>query len=104
MSKAALVYLGLGSNVDAEVNLALGIRELRREYGEVELSAVYRNAAVGFDGDDFLNLVAGFRSDRPAAILCEHIELIHNLADGVAAARSGKHARSTLICCFTMTK
>ena len=75
----ATVYVGLGSNIDPEENLHLGIRELRGRYGELELSAVYRSKAVGFEGDDFLNLVARFESkDTPQAI-CEHIELIHNL-------------------------
>jgi len=75
----ATVYVGLGSNIDPEHNLHLGIRELRDRFGELQLSAVYRSVAVGFEGDDFLNLVAGFESDEPPVVICEHIELIHNL-------------------------
>ena len=59
----AKVYLGLGSNVNPEENLRIGISELGARFGTLELSNVYRNASVGFDGDDFLNLVAGFMSD-----------------------------------------
>ena len=51
----ATVYLGLGSNINAEENLGLAVRELRQRYGELDTSAVYRSAAVGFEGDDFLN-------------------------------------------------
>ena len=76
----AMVYLGLGSNIDPEDNLRLGIRELRRRYGDVEVSKVYRNAAVGFEGDDFLNLVAGFESDEEPAEIVQFIEQIHDLA------------------------
>ncbi len=76
----AAVYLGLGSNIDPESNLHLGIAELRRRYGEIELSAVYRSHAVGFDGDDFLNLVARFESEESPQTICEAIEVIHNLA------------------------
>jgi len=75
----ATVYVGLGSNIDPEHNLHLGIRELRDRFGELRLSAVYRSAAVGFEGEDFLNLVAGFESDDSPAVICEHIELIHNI-------------------------
>ena len=75
----ATVYVGLGSNIDPEDNLHLGIRELRGRYGELELSAVYRSKAVGFEGDDFLNLVARFESKDTPQVICEHIELIHNL-------------------------
>lgn len=75
----ALVYLGLGSNIEPEENLSLAVRELRQKYGELEVSSVYRNAALGFDGDDFLNLVVGFESDEEAAAICDEIERLHNL-------------------------
>ena len=76
----ATVYVGLGSNIDPENNLHLGVRELRERYGELQLSAVYRNRSVGFDGDDFLNLVAEFESDDSPQAICEQIGLIHNLS------------------------
>ena len=74
------VYVSLGSNIDTEANLELGVNELRRRYGNVRLSPVYQNTAVGFEGDDFLNLVAEFESDSSPGAICEEIELIHNLA------------------------
>jgi len=76
----AIVYVGLGSNIDAEQNLRLGLSELRDRYGDVQASAVYRSKAVGFDGDDFLNLVASFESESSPLEICESIELIHNLS------------------------
>jgi 2-amino-4-hydroxy-6-hydroxymethyldihydropteridine diphosphokinase len=50
----------MGSNVEPERNLALATRELHREFPDVEFSPWYRNSAVGFEGADFINLVAGF--------------------------------------------
>ena len=76
----ATVYVGLGSNIDPEDNLHLGIHELRKRFGELQLSAVYRSAAVGFEGPDFLNLVASFESDIAPQAVCDEIEAIHNLA------------------------
>ncbi len=78
--RPARVYLGVGSNIDPEENLRLGLNELRSRYGDLELSAVYRSAAVGFDGDDFLNLVVGLQSHDSAAAICSEIDAIHNLA------------------------
>ena len=46
----------------------------------MELSAVYRSKAIGFEGDDFLNLVARFESNDSPQAICEQIELIHNLS------------------------
>ena len=76
----ARVYLGLGSNIDPEKNLRLGIAELRRRYGDIELSAVYRSPPVGFEGDDFLNLVARLESEESPVSICDEIEVIHNLS------------------------
>lgn len=74
------VYLGLGSNIRPEENLSLGLRELRRLYGDLDVSSVYRSAAVGFEGDDFLNLVLRLRSEETPAEICNEIERLHNLA------------------------
>lgn len=76
----ATVYLGLGSNIDAEENLGLAVRELRQHYGDLHISSVYRSAAAGFDGDDFLNLVVGLRSNESPADICHEIDRLHNLA------------------------
>lgn len=77
---AAKVYLGLGSNIAPEENLALAIRELRWRYGELVISRVYRSAAVGFTGDDFLNLVVGLETSDTASDIHAQVELIHDLA------------------------
>ena len=53
-----IVYLGLGSNVDAQRNIASGIAALKETLEDVRLSQAYRTRAVGFSGDDFVNLVA----------------------------------------------
>ncbi len=66
----AKIYAGLGSNIEPEKNLGIAVRELRKKYGELEVSSVYRSAAVGFDGDDFLNLVVGFRSEEKPLDIC----------------------------------
>jgi len=51
-------YLGLGSNVSARSNIAAGIEALREEFNNVRLSPVYQTPAVGFHGNDFINLTA----------------------------------------------
>ena len=51
-------YLGLGSNRDAEHNIAAGMQALRQAFEAVEVSPVYRSPAVGFEGSDFLNCAA----------------------------------------------
>ena len=63
------VYIGVGSNIDAQQNLTSAIDVLQERMGAVELSCTYRNPPVGFDGDDFLNLVLRLHSDAgPIAV------------------------------------
>lgn len=54
------VYISIGSNIDRDANIRAGVRALRGRFGDLRLSRVYDSAAVGFDGDDFYNLVTGF--------------------------------------------
>ncbi len=76
----ARVYLGIGSNIDAEKNLRLGVCELRSLFGDLAISQTYKSAAVGFDGPDFLNLVVGLDTSETPKAIHEHIEAIHRLA------------------------
>ena len=76
----ATVYLGLGSNISPRENLGMAIRELRSRYGELNISAVYESAPLGFEGANFLNLVVELKSYSSAHSICAEIELIHNLA------------------------
>jgi 2-amino-4-hydroxy-6-hydroxymethyldihydropteridine diphosphokinase len=59
----SIVYLGLGSNIDARSNISSGIDALRQTFGQVECSPVYQTAAFGFEGDDFINLVVRIETD-----------------------------------------
>ena len=61
------VYVGLGSNLERERRIRQAVDELRRSFGEIELSTVYDSVAVGFDGSNFLNLVASFDCDLEVA-------------------------------------
>lgn len=54
------VFVAAGSNIQPEENLAQASRELARAFPDVSFSPWYRNKAVGFEGDDFINFVAGF--------------------------------------------
>jgi len=51
-------YLSLGSNINAEANIILAIEKLQKILDNSEYSSVHQTKAEGFEGDDFLNLVA----------------------------------------------
>lgn len=61
------VYVAAGSNIEPERNLARAVGEIERQFPGVRFSPWYRNTAAGFEGDDFVNLVAGFSTELPLA-------------------------------------
>ena len=58
------VYVAAGSNVAPFVNLPIALRELQKQYPAMRISQAYRNQAVGFIGEDFVNLVVGFSTNH----------------------------------------
>lgn len=65
----AVVYLSLGSNIEPERHLRAAVAALRERFGALRLSRFYRSAAVGFEGEDFLNAAARIETElEPAAL------------------------------------
>ena len=54
------VFVAAGGNIAPAVNLPRALGGLRKAFGELTVSPCYANAAVGFTGEDFHNLVVGF--------------------------------------------
>jgi len=82
----ARIYISLGSNIDAETHLRRGVAALQEHFGNVVLSPVYESEAVGFSGDNFLNLVAGLDTDLPVPAV---VDILHRIEDENGRVRSG---------------
>ena len=52
-----LLTLSVGSNVNPHANIRRAVGMLRARFSELHCSPVYESKAVGFEGDNFLNLV-----------------------------------------------
>ena len=50
-------FLSIGSNINATKNIKFAIKELNLILSNINKSSTYQTKAVGFEGDDFLNLV-----------------------------------------------
>lgn len=72
------IYVSLGTNIDRETNLRAGVAELRHCFGELVLSSVYESEAVGFSGDPFYNMVAGFESDESVEAVAQELHAIED--------------------------
>jgi len=74
----ALIYLSLGSNVEAQRNIEAAMDALADTFGELIISSVYESEAVGFDGDSFYNLVVGIHSDLGVGELSKILKTIED--------------------------
>jgi 2-amino-4-hydroxy-6-hydroxymethyldihydropteridine diphosphokinase len=72
----ARVYVSIGSNIAPAANIRSAVARLRRDYGPLILSPVYESKAVGFEGDNFYNLVAGFDTDDGVTAVDERLRAI----------------------------
>lgn len=70
------VFLSLGSNIDARRHLAAALDALAARFGALALSPVYESPAVGFAGDNFLNLVVGIDTDLAVGALARELRAI----------------------------
>jgi 2-amino-4-hydroxy-6-hydroxymethyldihydropteridine diphosphokinase len=66
-------YVAAGSNVEPIANLRRALDVLATQFRPLRVSRAYRNAAVGFTGDDFVNLVIGFDTGLPVGAVIERL-------------------------------
>jgi 2-amino-4-hydroxy-6-hydroxymethyldihydropteridine diphosphokinase len=74
------VFVGAGSNADPKRALRLGVAELERRFGSLRCSSVYRSAAAGAPGADYLNLVVAVSTELTVDALRETLRAIEALA------------------------
>jgi 2-amino-4-hydroxy-6-hydroxymethyldihydropteridine diphosphokinase len=78
------VFVAGGSNVEPERRLVQAAALLREAFPGASLSSCYRNVAVGFEGPDFLNFVAGFTTEHPVR---EVLLRLHGIEEACGRAR-----------------
>lgn len=85
------VYISIGSNIERAANIRAGVAALCGCFGELVISSVYESQPVGFAGDNFYNLVAGFDTTQDVHVVNEHL---HNIEHHHGRARNGQRFNS----------
>lgn len=88
-------YLCLGSNIEPETNIRFAVRRLRQDFGKIKTSNLYLSKAIGFDGDDFLNLVVSVKTDLSLDALLDYTDKLEQAA-GRVRVRRGRFDSRTL--------
>lgn len=81
----ARVYISIGSNISRESNIRAGVGALRHRYGFLIISRVFEGVSVGFQGENFYNLVVGFDTDKSAQ---EVAHALHEIEQACGRKRS----------------
>jgi 2-amino-4-hydroxy-6-hydroxymethyldihydropteridine diphosphokinase len=79
------VYVALGGNIEPLARMADAARALKAQFPDVRFSASYRNAAVGFEGAEFINAVAGFCT---ALSIAELLRILQTIEEACGRERS----------------
>ena len=69
-------YVAAGSNVRPRESLRQALDLLAREFPGLRASRAFSNPAVGFTGDDFINLVVAFPADIPTKALLDRLKVV----------------------------
>lgn len=88
------VYLSLGSNINRYQNITAALDALDKTFSPLTISTIYSSEAVGFEGDDFLNLVVGFDSDLAVGELSSTLRQIEQ--DNGRCRQGSKFSSRTL--------
>jgi len=73
-----VLSLSIGSNIDATNNIRQAVKALRDEFNNILCSTVYESEAVGFDGDNFLNLVAVIHTNKSLGSILKFVKQLED--------------------------
>ena len=72
------VYIGIGSNIQPTKNIQQAMQQLSELFPSIIFSRVFESESVGFEGDNFLNLVARFPTSHSIEQIVEKLKRIEN--------------------------
>ena len=88
------VYISIGSNIERDANVRAAVQALRQRFGSVALSSVYESQPIGFEGENFYNLVAAFDTDEsPESV----VAVLHDIERQLGRKRSTSRFASRTI-------
>jgi len=87
-------YISIGSNIEPAENVRLAVTALQTVFGQLDISPVYESEAVGFDGDNFFNLVVAVTTNMSVG---DVNQCLHEIEDRYGRKRNGPRFSSRSI-------
>lgn len=72
----AQIFISIGSNVDKEHYIKAALAILPMHFDNVIYSSIFESESVGFEGNNFYNLVAAATTELPLADVCALLKRI----------------------------
>jgi 2-amino-4-hydroxy-6-hydroxymethyldihydropteridine diphosphokinase len=72
------VALSLGSNIEPVANFQSCLDALLLKFNDLSLSSVFESEAIGFEGDNFLNMAVAFNTEIPLDVLIKTVKKIED--------------------------
>jgi 2-amino-4-hydroxy-6-hydroxymethyldihydropteridine diphosphokinase len=72
------VALSLGSNIEPAENFQSCLDALLLKFNDLSLSSVFESEAIGFNGDNFLNMAVAFDTEMPLDVLIKTVKKIED--------------------------
>ena len=82
------VALSLGSNIEPAENFQSCLDALLLKFNDLSLSSVFESEAIGFNGDNFLNMAVAFDTEMPLDVL---IKTVKKIEDDCGRDRTHSH-------------
>jgi 2-amino-4-hydroxy-6-hydroxymethyldihydropteridine diphosphokinase len=87
------LLISVGSNIEKEKNTLAGLDALEHHFDSVSISTIYESESVGFDGNNFLNLVVAAQTSMDVAQVCQ---VLKEIEDKSGRIRDKKFGNRTL--------
>lgn len=70
------IFISVGSNIDKEKHTKAGLQGMYQAFGELVLSSVFESESVGFEGNNFYNLVVKASTSLSIEEVCRVLKQI----------------------------
>jgi len=90
----AAIYISIGSNINPLHYIELALNDMHEQFGTIRNSRFYESEAVGFDGENFINLVSMAYTELDIA---DVVSVLHHIEDAHGRQRTGPRFSSRTI-------
>jgi len=71
-------FISIGSNIDKDIHIPSSLTSIKKLFGKIICSSLYETEAVGFEGENFHNLIAQFDSPLDARDIAKQLKQIEH--------------------------